>query len=206
MTLVKICGLTTGDAVEAAVTAGATHLGVVFYPPSPRALSAERAAALLAARRGTKAVGLFVAPAEAEVEAVLRAVRLDVLQVNADARRAAAVRARFGLPVWRAVHVSGPADLPDDAEGADALLLDAAPPPGAALPGGNAVPFDWSALAGWRPRFPWVLAGGLTPDNVGEAIRTTGAPGVDVSSGVERVRGVKDPDLIRAFVAAARAA
>lgn len=203
---IKICGLSTPETVAAAASAGATHVGVVFHPPSPRHVDAAHAARILAARGDAFAVGLFVAPTEDTVAAVLHAVQLDVLQVNDTPERAAQLGARFGLPVWRAVHVGAGAPLPNDPQGAEALLLDAAPPAGAPLPGGNATPFDWDLLAGWQPEFPWLLAGGLTPANVAAAIRRTGAPGVDVSSGVERTRGVKDPGLILDFVAAARAA
>jgi phosphoribosylanthranilate isomerase len=132
-------------------------------------------------------------------------VRLDVLQVYDGRERCAALRARFGLPVWRAVGVAAAADLPAAAEGVDGFVIEARPPEGATRPGGNAAAFDWSILRGWRAPLPWLLAGGLTPANVAEAIRATGAPAVDVSSGVERESGKKDPELIRAFVAAARA-
>ncbi len=144
-------------------------------------------------------------PTDGEIEAVLAGVQLDVLQLIAAPDRVAHIRQRFGLPVWRAVGISGAADLPSTMDGADALLLDARPPRGAALPGGNAVAFDWSLLHGWGAPGPWLLAGGLTPGNVAAAIRQTGAPAVDVSSGVESARGVKDAGLIEAFLRAARA-
>ena len=116
------------------------------------------------------------------------------------------IRQRCGRPVWRAVAVQAPSDLPGAMAGVDALLLDASPPRGATRPGGNARSFDWSMLQGWTVPGPWLLAGGLTPTNVAAAIRATGAPGVDVSSGVERTPGHKDPALIEAFIRAARAA
>ena len=131
-------------------------------------------------------------------------MRLDILQLYG-AVDLAALRARFGLPIWRAVGVATAADLPVAAGGADRLLVEAKPPPDATRPGGNAVRFDWSLLRGWHAPAPWILAGGLTVDNVAEAIRITGAWAVDVSSGVERTHGVKDPALIRAFIANARA-
>ncbi len=132
-------------------------------------------------------------------------LRPDILQLNATPERVAALRARFTLPVWRVAGVSGLDDLPDTTEGADALLLESKPPPGATRPGGRGARFDWGVLSGWKPGFDWLLAGGLTPGNVAEAIRVTGAPAVDVSSGVESSLGVKDPARIEAFVRAAKA-
>ena len=127
-----------------------------------------------------------------------------MLQVVAPAERVAELRVRFGRPVWRAVGIRARTDLPDSLAGADALLLDAKPPTGATRPGGNAVAFDWAMLQGWHSPGPWLLAGGLHPDNVAAAIAATGAPAVDVSSGVERAPGVKDPALIEAFIRAVR--
>jgi phosphoribosylanthranilate isomerase len=155
---------------------------------------------------GPLRVGLFVDPTVDAIAAVLDAVQLDVLQLYGAGSALPALRARFGLPVWRAVGIAGAADLPTELAGADALLLEAKPPPQATRPGGNAASFDWSLLSGWTAPGPWILAGGLTVDNVAEAIRVTGAPAVDVSSGVEKTRGVKNPSLIRAFIANARAA
>jgi phosphoribosylanthranilate isomerase len=204
---VKICGLGDEAGFDAAVAAGADWVGFVFFPPSPRNILPARAAALSArVAGGPGRVGLFVDPDMDTVAAVLDVLALDVLQLFAPAGKAAAIRARFGVPVWRAVGVAEPADLPRDAEGADALLLDAKAPSGATRPGGNARVFDWSVLRGWRAPAPWVLAGGLDPDNVAAAIVATGAPAVDVSSGVEAAPGRKDPALIRRFVAAARQA
>ncbi len=205
MSRVKICGINSAAAMDAAVDAGADWIGFVFFPPSPRYVSPGQAAALSARHAGGPLrVGLFVDPTDAELEATLATMPLDILQLHATAARAAEIRARFGRPVWRAAGIANAADLPVGTDGSDAMLLDALPPKDATRPGGNAAPFDWSVLAGWRPAFPWLLAGGLTPENVGEAIRMTGAPAVDVSSGVERAKGVKDPGLIRAFVAAAQ--
>lgn len=203
--VIKICGLRCAEALDAAAEAGADWIGLVFFRPSPRFVDVETALAL--ARRLPSRIGragLFVEPSDEQIAAVLDRVPLDALQIYASAPRAAEIRARFGLPVWRAVGVSAPADLPADAGGVERLVIEAKPPEGANRPGGNAARFDWRMLAGWTPPAPWVLAGGLDPDNVGEAIRLTAAPMVDVSSGVERERGVKDPGLIRAFIAAAR--
>jgi phosphoribosylanthranilate isomerase len=201
---VKICGINDAAGRDAAIAVGADWLGFVFFPPSPRAVTPGQAARLAA---GVPArVGLFVRPADADIAAVLGAVRLDVLQIYDTAARCAEVRARFGIPVWRAVGVAVPADLPAEAGGVDGFVIEAKPPEGASRPGGNAAAFDWGLLAGWRATLPWLLAGGLTPGNVAAAIGAAGAAGVDVSSGVERAPGVKDAALIAAFVAAARAA
>ena len=203
---VKICGITTEAGMDAAVAAGADWVGLNFFPASPRHVTPQRAAEL-AARPGLPTlVGLFVKPQDAEIAAVLAAVKLDVLQVYVDAPRAAEIRARFGLPVWRAVGVSAATDLPRDPGGVDGFVIEAKAPPGATRPGGNAVTFDWSILAGWHAPAPWLLAGGLGPDNVAEAIRATGATAVDVASGVEREKGIKDPALVAAFARAARSA
>ncbi len=205
MTAVKICGLNDPEGFDAAVAAGAEYVGLNFFPPSPRAISPAQAAALSARHPGgPKRVGLFVKPADAEIEAVLAALKLDLLQLYVTAERAAEIRARFGVPVWRAVGVTSPADLPRDSGGADGLLIEPKAPAEATRPGGNAISMDWSLLDDWRAPCDWALAGGLTPDNVAAAIRATRTPCVDVASGVERARGVKDPALIAAFVAAAR--
>ena len=202
---VKICGINDAAAFDATVEAGADWLGFVFFPPSPRAVTPDQAASL--SRRhvgGPLRVGLFVEPSDAAVAAALDSVRLDVLQLYADPARVAALRRRFGIPVWRAVGVAAAADLPHEAAGVDALLIEATPPPRADRRGGNATSLDWGLRAGGRPPAPWMLAGGLTPDTVAEAIRVSGATMVDVSSGVERAPGVKDPARVAAFVTAAR--
>jgi phosphoribosylanthranilate isomerase len=197
---VKICGLNSEAAFDAAVAAGADWVGFVFFPASPRFVTPARAAALSARRPGgPPRVGLFVAPTEAVIAEVLASVRLDILQVYG-AVDPAALRARFGQTVWRAVGVSATPDLPREMGGADALLLDAKPPKNATRPGGNALPFDWGIMRGWTAPGPWLLAGGLTVANVTEAMRVTGAAAIDVSSGVESAPGVKEPELIRAFV------
>jgi phosphoribosylanthranilate isomerase len=203
---VKICGINDPAALDAAVEAEADWVGFVFYPPSPRYVTGETAAALserVSGRPGR--VGLFVDPTDRLVESVLRAVRLDALQIYATSGRVTELRSRFGSPVWHALGIETEADLPVTAGSAERLVLEAKPPAEATRPGGNAARFDWSMLRGWLAPVPWVLAGGLTPDNVGAAVLATGATAVDVSSGVERSPGVKDPTLIRAFVASARA-
>jgi len=207
---VKICGITDAEGMDAAVAAGADLVGFVFFPPSPRAVTPARAAALSARHAGGPVrVGLFVDPADEDIAAALAALPLGLIQLHGEETpaRAAAIRARFGVAVMKALGVAEEADVAPVAAFApvvDRFLFDARPPPGGPLPGGNARPFEWRLLAGRALPRPWLLAGGLTPGNVAEAIRIAGAPGVDVSSGVERARGVKDAALIRAFVAAAK--
>jgi len=202
---VKICGINSADAIDAAVQAGADWIGFVFFPPSPRYIAPARAAELSARHRaGPPRVGLFVNPTEAMIADVLAEIRLDILQLYGAGAALPGLRARFGLPVWRPVGISAGADLPLGLDGADALLLEAKPPPAATRPGGNAVRFDWALTRDWDAPGPWVLAGGLDPRNVAEAIRLSGATAVDVSSGVERTKGVKDPALIEAFMRGAR--
>lgn len=209
---VKICGLRDAEGLDAAAAAGADFVGFVFFPPSPRAVTPAEAGALSARHPGGPVrVGLFVDATDDEIAAVLAHVPLGILQLHGEETpaRAAAIRARFGLPVMKAIGVARDADFDAVAAFApvvDRFLFDAKPPPGGPLPGGNAQPFEWRLMAGRRIDKPWLLAGGLTPANVAEAIRTADAPGVDVSSGVERSRGVKDAALIHAFVAAAKAA
>jgi len=201
---VKICGINDAAAFDAAAAAGASYIGFVFFPPSPRNVTPEAAASLSArCSGGPLRVGLFVDPTIEDIANVLGEVALDVLQLYGSLA-IEDVRTRFGLPVWKNISVATSADLPSDAAGADALVLEAVPPSGATRPGGNAAHFDWSLLRDWSAPAPWVLAGGLTPRNVAAAIRTTRATTVDVSSGVERIRGLKDPALIRAFIERAR--
>ncbi len=202
---VKICGINSAPAFDATVAAGADFLGFVFFAGSPRHVTPPQAADLSSrAAGGPQHVGLFVNPTAEDIAATLAHLRLDALQLYGS-YDLAALRARFALPIWRAVGVASKADLPTDCGAADLLLLEAKPPPAATRPGGNAVTFDWGLLRGWNYPCPWMLAGGLTVENVAAAIRITGAPGVDVSSGVESAPGVKDAALIGAFVAAARA-
>lgn len=209
-TRVKICGVNAPDAVDAALTHGADWIGLVFFPRSPRFLTPAEAAALaasLVAQRpagGPALVGLFVEPTDEQIAATLAAVPLDILQLYATPARATAIATRFARPVWRSVPVATTADLPPTTDGAAALLIEPRPPATATRPGGNSTLLDWSLLADWHPAYPWLLAGGLTPDNVAAAIAATGAPAVDVSSGVETAPGVKSPALIEAFIKAAR--
>ena len=208
----KICGINSPEALSAALGGGARFVGLVFYPPSPRAVTPEAAAGL--ARRvpaGVTKVGLFVDPDDDLLSGTLGRVALDLLQLHgAEApRRVAEIRARFGLPVMKAVKVAKAADL-DPAEAylgvADRLLFDAKAPAAMtdALPGGNALAFDWRLLSGRTWSKPWMLSGGLDPDNLAEAVRISGARAVDVSSGVEERPGVKSAERIAAFLAAAR--
>ena len=207
MIRVKICGINDAQGFDAVVDAAADYIGLNFFPPSPRYVTAAQAAALSARHHGgPQRVALFDKPSDDEIAAVLADFRPDILQIYDGPARAAAIRTRFGLPVWRAVGVSDAAELPSSTEGADALLIEAKPPKDATRPGGNAAAFDWSILAGWKPGFDWQLAGGLTPENVADAVRIGHPPTVDVSSGVESAPGVKDPARIRAFAAAARQA
>jgi phosphoribosylanthranilate isomerase len=207
MTKVKICGINDPLGFDTVVEAGADWVGFVFFPPSPRYVTPDTAAALSGRiAGGPPRVGLFVNPDLEAIARVLDTVGLDVLQIYGALGELATIKARFGLPIWRAVGINSAADLPTDPLAADRLLLEAKPPAGANRPGGNATSFDWAVLRGWPAPAPWVLAGGLTPDNVTGAIRATGTDTVDVSSGVESSKGVKDPALIRAFIAAAKGA
>jgi phosphoribosylanthranilate isomerase len=210
--LIKICGLSTPETAASAARSGADYVGLVFVSSSPRVVAGGLAAATAEAARahGAKIVALLVDADDAAAEAAVRAARPDVLQLHGGEGpdRAAELRDRFGLPVWKAFGVSSLADLAAAADYAavDGLLFDARPPAGADRTGGHGAAFDWTILQGFRSPRPWFLAGGLTPENVAEAVRVTGAPAVDVSSGVERERGVKDPALISAFVQAVRQA
>ena len=207
---VKICGLTRPEHVEAAVQAGAAYVGFVLFPKSPRNLTLAQAAALAAVvPPGVARVALTVDMTEPELDAVVEAMPVDVIQLHGHEPpdRVAEVRARYGLPVMKAVGIASEADLPgldDFLRVADQVLVDAKPPRGGEVPGGNGLAFDWRLIAGRRWPRPWMLAGGLTPDNLAEAARLTGARQVDVSSGVESAPGLKDPALIRAFLEAAR--
>jgi phosphoribosylanthranilate isomerase len=208
---VKICGLTRPSDIAVLVRVRAAYFGLNFFPPSPRAVTPAQARAIaLAAPPGIARVGLFVDAEDSVIEAVLDHVPLDLLQLHGHESpdRVAGVRARFGLPVMKAVGIATEADLPalaEQARAADMLLVDAKPASGAALPGGNGLAFDWRLIAGRRWPVPWMLAGGLTPENVADAIRLSGARQVDVSSGVESAPGVKDSARIEAFVAALQA-
>lgn len=207
-TRIKFCGLTDPADIPAAILAGAAYLGFVFFPKSPRDLSLAMAAPMArSVPPGIMKVALTVDADDASLDALLDAVPIDMLQLHGDESpaRVAQVRSRTGLPVMKAVAVSDTSDLAaidSYSDAADQLLIDAKPPPGADLPGGNGLAFDWDLIAGRRWSVPWMLAGGLTPDTVAEAVRVTGALQVDVSSGVESAPGVKDPERMAAFGAA----
>jgi phosphoribosylanthranilate isomerase len=208
----KICGLSSGEAVKAAVVGGAAYLGFVFYPPSPRAVTPARAARLCAmVPAGISRVGMFVDADDDTIGAVLAETQIDVLQFHGheSPERVAAAKLRFARPVMKAVAIAGPEDVLNAAryeEVADLLLFDAKPPSRPdALPGGNGLAFDWSLIASRSWRREWMLSGGLTAELLPEAVRVSGATVVDVSSGVESRPGEKDLDKISAFLAAARA-
>lgn len=206
---IKICGLTSVDAVEACIKAHADWCGLVFYPPSPRNLTPSDAALLAAAAAGRIGkVGLFVDADDLAIAEGVRAGALDAIQLHGHEppERAAQVRQRFGLPVWKAVPVTTAADVEQASDyrgAADLILFDARTPSGS-LPGGMGLSFDWSLVAHWKGPLPWGLAGGLSLGNVAQAVRQTGAPLIDASSGVETAPGMKDTGLIAAFCAAAR--
>ncbi|MEO1611172.1 MAG: phosphoribosylanthranilate isomerase [Pseudomonadota bacterium] len=209
--LVKICGLTDAAMVAAAAEAGARYVGFVFFPKSPRNIDFDTARALAAETPpGVVKVALVVNPDDALVDEVA-AAPIDMIQLHGSEapERVTEVKARSGLPVMKAVGIAGAEDVAKIdayAEVADQLLIDAKPPKTGELPGGNGVAFDWRLIAAREWTVPWMLAGGLTPENVGEAIRLTGAKQIDVSSGVESAPGVKDAALIRGFCAAALSA
>lgn len=207
---IKICGLKTAAALDAALFGGASHVGFIFFPKSPRNIAPLEAGRLREAALGrAKAVAVTVDADDALLDAIVAAMAPDMLQLHGkeSPARVAEVKARYGLPVMKAFSVSEAADV-TAAEAyrgvADRMLFDARPPKGAELPGGNGVPFDWHILDGYRGDY--FLSGGLTPENVGAAIRLLEPPGLDVSSGVESAPGVKDAELIAAFFAAVRAA
>jgi len=209
----KICGINDALAMATAVEAGASHVGLVFYPPSPRAVTPAQAADL-AAVAGPRVVrtGLFVDPEDGLIDDVLSVVPLDLLQLHGreSPDRVRALRVRTGRQVMKVIRVGGAADI-DGAKAyldvADWLMFDALPPKDMknALPGGNALAFEWQLLSGRRWSLPWMLAGGINVDNVAEAVRLSGARVVDTSSGVEDAPGCKSPDKIRAFLAAVAA-
>lgn len=207
---VKICGLTTPEQVAAAAEAGAAYIGLNFFSRSPRYIAAEAARELaLAAPPGVAKVALSVDADDELLDEITAQVPLDMLQLHGHetVERVTEVKARYGLPVMKVIGVADAADLAQIAvyeAVADQILVDAKPPKGADRPGGNALAFDWSLIAGREWAKPWMLAGGLVPGNVAEAIARTGARQVDVASGVESAPGIKDADLMRAFVDAAR--
>lgn len=206
---IKICGVTTPAAIDAAIAARADYVGFNFHPPSPRFLSSAKAAALAERVEGRAVtVGVFVDADDATIAEAIASARLDALQLHGKETpaRAAQLKAQFGLPVWKVLSVATADDVARAAayrDAADLILFDARTPAGG-LPGGMGLTFDWSLLAAYRGPMPWGLAGGLTPLNVADAIRQIGAPLIDTSSGVESAPGVKDVDLIAAFCQAAR--
>jgi phosphoribosylanthranilate isomerase len=208
---VKICGITSADAVDAAVNAGAAYGGLVFHPKSPRFVALEQAKVLAARMRGQmKSVALIADLDDARIEDIVKLVRPDLLQLHGSetAKRTAEIRARFGLPAIKALPVAEASDLDSVSEYekvADMLLFDARPPKGAQRAGGHGAAFDWKILEGRSFTRPWFLAGGLTVDNVARAIELSAARLVDVSSGVENAPGVKDAAKIAAFITAANA-
>jgi len=209
---VKICGLKTPEALDVALEAGADMVGFVFFPPSPRHLGLETARALGERVRGrAEKVALTVDADDETIAGIVAALSPGLLQLHGrePPERVAMLRARFGLPVMKALPVAGPADLAKITHysgTADRLIFDARAPEDATRPGGLGKPFDWTLLESLSLDVPFMLSGGLDAGNVGQAIAITGAPGVDVSSGVERAPGEKDLEKIRAFIRAARAA
>lgn len=209
-TKAKICGLSTPETLDAAISNGAAYVGFVFFPPSPRNLDPERASALSArAPDHVRKVGVFVDPDDGLIDAAIDA-GIDTIQLHGkeSPARAAAIRARTGLELWKAVSVRTSADLvpATSFRGAvDHILYDAKTPDTALLPGGMGLRFDWKLLQGFAHPLPWALSGGLDAANVGDAIRATGAPVVDTSSGVEAAPGIKDVDKIAAFLKAVAA-
>jgi phosphoribosylanthranilate isomerase len=208
--IVKICGLSTEETVDAALAAGTDMLGFVFFPRSPRAVTPERAAQLAERARGrAEIVALTVDMDDAVLAEVVDTLKPDWLQLHGgeNVARVAEIRERFGLPVMKALGIRSAEDLagiPAYVEVADRLLLDAKPPKGADRPGGNGVSFDWRLLDALDPGLSYMLSGGLDADNVAAALALAHPPGIDASSGVESAPGVKDPERIRAFIAAIR--
>ena len=210
-TLVKICGLKTHQDIDVAIDAKADFIGLVFFPKSPRHLELDNAAKLATlARHKTQIVALLVNPDDAFVSQICKIVKPDYLQLHGSEspQRTADIKSLANLPIIKAIAVAAPQDftaLSDYEKTADLILLDAKPAPGTSeLPGGNGICFDWKLLQDQTIRKPYMLAGGLTPDNIAEAIKLTHAPIVDVSSGVESRPGIKDHDKIRAFIKAAK--
>lgn len=207
---VKICGLSQPDSLRAAVDVGARYVGFVFFEKSPRNVSVDVARELaLSVPSGVCKVALVVNASDSELDVITGAVPLDMLQLHGDetSARVTEIKERYGLPVMKVVGVADAGDLSAldaYARVCDQILVDAKPPKEAELPGGNGLSFDWRLIAGRRWAVPWMLAGGLTAENVAEAIRLTGATQVDVSSGVESAPGIKDKAKIAAFIAAAQ--
>ncbi len=207
---VKICGLSDPESVDAAIESGADYLGFVFFENSPRHVAAGHVAVLTEdIPDDIFKVGLFVNPTDDALDQVLSHLRLDYLQLHGDEspQRIDEIRQNCGLPVIKAIGVAEAQDVASASQftaHADMLLFDAKPPANVDRPGGNAESFQWDLMPKYRGALPWLLAGGLTPENVAQAIKTAHASGVDVSSGVESAPGQKDPDLIKAFIKAAK--
>ncbi len=203
----KICGLSTPETIDAAIKGGASHIGFVFFPPSPRNISFDLAREMAAqVPEHVRKVGIFVDPCNALLDQAIDAAKLDVIQVHKTTPgRTAAIRNHTQRETWAVIGIRTAQDLRAAGsylDAADLLLYDAGQPEDAALPGGMGIRFDWSLLDGFAHPLPWGLAGGLTAQNVAEAIRATGAPLVDTSSGVESAPGIKDVDKIAAFLKA----
>ena len=209
-TQIKICGIKTSEALDAAIAAGASHVGLNFFAKSPRYVSPEIAGALAARAAGrVQIVGLFVDAEPAFIDEVRSQAKLDIIQLHGDERPSAAnmIHQRNGLETWKVIPIRTSADFAETQKyrgSVDMVLYDAKAPEGADLPGGNGMRFDWALLQGTAHPLPWGLAGGLDARNVAEAIRVTGAGLVDVSSGVETGPGIKDVDKIAAFCQAVR--
>ena len=207
---IKICGLSTPETVAAALDGGASHVGFIFFPKSPRNVTPAQAGALRQAAVGrAKAVAVTVDADDAALDAIVAAMAPDMLQLHGKEtpERVLEVKARYGLPVMKAFSVATAGDLEKIAPYrgvADRFLFDAKPPAGADLPGGNGVPFDWRVLAGLDSSVDYMLSGGLNAGNVGEALRLVSPPGLDISSGVERAPGLKDAGMIEALFTAVR--
>jgi len=211
-TTIKICGVNSPETLAATLHAGVDMVGFVFYEPSPRfiGLDTARQFARHCKDREAEVVALTVDAPDATLEAILRRVGPAYFQLHGQEspERVVEIQEKYGVSVIKAIGVAEAADLGlvKAYEEADALLIDAKPPPGSDLPGGNGVPFDWKIVRDFSPGKPWILSGGLTPENVGDAIRASRCRSVDVSSGVESSPGVKNPLRIAAFIAAARKA
>jgi phosphoribosylanthranilate isomerase len=209
--IVKICGLSTRETLDVALDAGADMVGFVFFPPSPRHLTLEVARELgRAVKRRAVKVALTVDADDATLTAVVEALQPDLLQLHGreTPARLREIRQKFALPVMKALPVATSADLailPDYRDVADRILFDARAPKEATRPGGLGAVFDWHLLENLELQIPFMVSGGLHAGNVAEAVRVTHAGGVDVSSGVERAPGIKDPEMIRAFIRTARA-
>ena len=209
---IKICGLKTPEALDAALSGGASHVGFIFFPRSPRNIEPAAAGSLRQAARGkADAVAVTVDADDAFLEAIVETMAPDMLQLHGKEtpQRVAEVRARYGLPVMKAFSVSETEDLQrlEPFRGiADRFLFDAKPPKGSVLPGGNGIAFDWTILAALDPDIDYMLSGGLNAANIGDALRLSNPPGIDISSGVESAPGVKEPALIENFFEAVRIA